>query len=118
MGTPPPASRLFAAAALTVSVTLDKLNNLKQKDKLPISKPKVPTVTPKPTKQERRQSSTFAPTTAGTSGSGCLFTPPPGRLLKLPFLFTQRAARSPGKTRSSSSRSRPPTSTLWERSDM
>ncbi|XP_011604607.1 ABI family, member 3 (NESH) binding protein b isoform X7 [Takifugu rubripes] len=44
----------------------DKLNSLKQKDKLPISKPKVPLVTTKPTKQDRKQTTTFAPTTAAS----------------------------------------------------
>lgn len=43
----------------------DKVNNFKLTDKLPILKPKVPAVTAKPTKQERRQTTTFAPTTAG-----------------------------------------------------
>lgn len=65
--TSPLAWRLFSArASLTVSVAVDKLNNLKQKDKLPISKPKVLAATAKPTKQERRQTTTVAPTTAGT----------------------------------------------------
>ncbi|XP_056883522.1 ABI family, member 3 (NESH) binding protein b isoform X7 [Takifugu flavidus] len=44
----------------------DKLNSLKQKDKLPISKPKVPLATTKPTKQDRKQTTTFAPTTAAS----------------------------------------------------
>nr|XP_029138392.1 target of Nesh-SH3-like isoform X5 [Labrus bergylta] len=43
----------------------DKVNNLKQTDKLPVLKPKVPPATVKPTKQERKQTSTAAPTTAG-----------------------------------------------------
>ncbi|XP_075871571.1 ABI family, member 3 (NESH) binding protein b isoform X4 [Nelusetta ayraudi] len=41
----------------------DKVNNLKQSDKLTILKPKMPPATAKPTKQERRQTTTFAPTT-------------------------------------------------------
>ncbi|CAJ1086854.1 target of Nesh-SH3-like isoform X17 [Xyrichtys novacula] len=41
----------------------DKVNNLKQTDKLPILKPKLPPATAKPTKQERKQTSTVAPTT-------------------------------------------------------
>lgn len=53
-------------APLTVFTALDKLKSLKQMDKMLISRPKVPTVTAKPTKPERRQTSTFAPTTAGT----------------------------------------------------
>lgn len=56
----------FTQSQMTVFVMLDKLNNLKQKDKLPISKPKIPPVTTKPTKQDRKQTTTFAPTTAGT----------------------------------------------------
>lgn len=42
------------------------MNNLKQTDKLTILKPKMPQATAKPTKQERKQTTTFAPTTAGT----------------------------------------------------
>lgn len=57
--------RSSSSPPLTVSVPADKLNNLKQTDKLPISKPKVLAATEKPSKQERRQSSTLAPTTAG-----------------------------------------------------
>lgn len=41
----------------------------------------------------------------------------PGCLLKFSSLFLQQVVRNPGKTRSSSNRSLPPTSTLWERSD-
>lgn len=37
--------------------------------------------------------------------------------LTVSLSFVQRVDRSPGKTRSSSNRSRPPTSTLWERRD-
>lgn len=44
---------------------LDKVSNFKLTDKLPILKPKVPPATAKPTKQERKQTTTFAPTTAG-----------------------------------------------------
>ncbi|XP_060888374.1 target of Nesh-SH3-like isoform X2 [Labrus mixtus] len=44
----------------------DKVNNLKQTDKLPVLKPKVPPATVKPTKQERKQTSTAAPTMAGS----------------------------------------------------
>lgn len=58
-------SESSSLSRLTVFITLDKLNSLKQ-DKLPISKPKVPLVTTKPTKQDRKQTTTFAPTTAGT----------------------------------------------------
>ncbi|XP_041637350.1 target of Nesh-SH3-like isoform X5 [Cheilinus undulatus] len=36
----------------------DKVNNLKQTDKLPILKPKLPPATAKPTKQERKQTTT------------------------------------------------------------
>lgn len=61
-----PLSEPSSLSWLTVFITLDKLNSLKQKDKLPISKPKVPLVTTKPTKQDRKQTTTFAPTTAGT----------------------------------------------------
>lgn len=43
----------------------DKVNNLKQTDKLAVLKPKVPAATAKPTKPERKQTTTFAPTTAG-----------------------------------------------------
>uniref|UniRef100_A0A3Q1BDH7 Fibronectin type-III domain-containing protein n=1 Tax=Amphiprion ocellaris TaxID=80972 RepID=A0A3Q1BDH7_AMPOC len=42
----------------------DKVNNLKQTDKLPILKPKVPAVTAKPTKPERKHTTTVAPATA------------------------------------------------------
>ncbi|XP_041822529.1 target of Nesh-SH3-like isoform X14 [Chelmon rostratus] len=42
----------------------DKVNNLKQTDKLPILKPKVSAATAKPTKQERKQAVTAAPPTA------------------------------------------------------
>lgn len=59
-------SQPSSLSRLTVFITLDKLNSLKQKDKLPISKPKVPLVTTKPTKQDRKQTTTFSPTTAGT----------------------------------------------------
>lgn len=45
--------------------TLVKVNNLKQTDKLNILKPKGAPVTAKPTKQERKQTTTFAPTTLG-----------------------------------------------------
>uniref|UniRef100_UPI0037E84124 ABI family, member 3 (NESH) binding protein b isoform X5 n=1 Tax=Semicossyphus pulcher TaxID=241346 RepID=UPI0037E84124 len=44
----------------------DKVNNFKQTDKLPILKPKLPPATAKPTKQERKQTSTAAPTTAAS----------------------------------------------------
>ncbi|XP_070711691.1 ABI family, member 3 (NESH) binding protein b [Pempheris klunzingeri] len=44
----------------------DKLNNFKQTDKLPILKPKLPPATVKPTKQERKQTTTVAPTTAAS----------------------------------------------------
>uniref|UniRef100_A0AAQ6AL51 Fibronectin type-III domain-containing protein n=1 Tax=Amphiprion ocellaris TaxID=80972 RepID=A0AAQ6AL51_AMPOC len=47
----------------------DKVNNLKQTDKLPILKPKVPAVTAKPTKPERKHTTTVAPATAGTGES-------------------------------------------------
>ncbi|XP_051283695.1 target of Nesh-SH3 isoform X15 [Dicentrarchus labrax] len=42
----------------------DKVNNFKLTDKLPILKPKVPAATAKPTKQERKQTTTAMPTTA------------------------------------------------------
>ncbi|XP_076579432.1 ABI family, member 3 (NESH) binding protein b isoform X6 [Chaetodon auriga] len=42
----------------------DKVNNLKQTDKLPILKPKVSPATAKPTKQDRKQTITAAPPTA------------------------------------------------------
>ncbi|XP_044200283.1 ABI family, member 3 (NESH) binding protein b isoform X16 [Thunnus albacares] len=42
----------------------DKVNNLKQNDKLPFLKPKVPLATAKPTKQERKQATTVSPTPA------------------------------------------------------
>ncbi|XP_042260165.1 ABI family, member 3 (NESH) binding protein b isoform X9 [Thunnus maccoyii] len=42
----------------------DKVNNLKQNDKLPFLKPKVPLATTKPTKQERKQATTVSPTPA------------------------------------------------------
>nr|XP_046237762.1 ABI family, member 3 (NESH) binding protein b isoform X13 [Scatophagus argus] len=42
----------------------DKVNNFKQTDKLPVLKPKVPTA--KPTKQERKQTTTSAPTAAAS----------------------------------------------------
>ncbi|KAM6958106.1 ABI family, member 3 (NESH) binding protein b isoform 6-T6 [Tautogolabrus adspersus] len=42
----------------------DKVNNLKQTDKLPLLKPKLPPATAKPSKHERKQTSTAAPTTA------------------------------------------------------
>ncbi|CAF91822.1 unnamed protein product, partial [Tetraodon nigroviridis] len=116
-GDPPASAPLLPlrSARLTVCVTVDKLNNLKQKDRLLISKPKVSTVTAKPTKLERRQTSTLAPTTAGTKTRAKV---PTRKLsLKPPLLFLQPVARNPGKTRSSSNRSRPPTSTLWGRSD-
>lgn len=48
------------------SLLPDKVNNLKQTDKLPVLKPKVLPATAKPTKPERKQTTTFAPTTAGT----------------------------------------------------
>ncbi|XP_035768520.1 target of Nesh-SH3-like isoform X6 [Neolamprologus brichardi] len=41
----------------------DKVNNFKQNDKLPVLKPKVPAVTAKPIKQERKQTTTATPTT-------------------------------------------------------
>ncbi|XP_076735953.1 target of Nesh-SH3 isoform X13 [Maylandia zebra] len=41
----------------------DKVNNFKQNDKLPVLKPKVPAVTTKPIKQERKQTTTATPTT-------------------------------------------------------
>ncbi|XP_073351525.1 target of Nesh-SH3-like [Pagrus major] len=41
----------------------DKVNNFKLTDKLPILKPKVPPATAKPTKQERKQTTTTAPPT-------------------------------------------------------
>ncbi|XP_071335649.1 target of Nesh-SH3-like isoform X21 [Trachinotus anak] len=44
----------------------DKVNNLKQTDKLPILKPKVPPATAKPTKQERKTTTAATPTTAAT----------------------------------------------------
>ncbi|XP_070814117.1 ABI family, member 3 (NESH) binding protein b isoform X5 [Chaetodon trifascialis] len=44
----------------------DKVNNLKQTDKLPILKPKVSPVTTKPTKQDRKQTVTSAPPTAAS----------------------------------------------------
>ncbi|XP_042369818.1 target of Nesh-SH3-like [Plectropomus leopardus] len=44
----------------------DKVNNLKQTDKLPILKPKVPPATAKPTKLDRKQTTTGAPPTAVT----------------------------------------------------
>uniref|UniRef100_A0A3Q4H3S8 ABI family, member 3 (NESH) binding protein b n=1 Tax=Neolamprologus brichardi TaxID=32507 RepID=A0A3Q4H3S8_NEOBR len=44
----------------------DKVNNFKQNDKLPVLKPKVPAVTAKPIKQERKQTTTATPTTTGT----------------------------------------------------
>ncbi|KAM4601612.1 target of Nesh-SH3-like isoform 10-T11 [Polymixia lowei] len=40
----------------------DKVNNLKQTDRLPVMKPNSPSVTAKPTKQERTQTMTAAPT--------------------------------------------------------
>ncbi|XP_005462982.1 ABI family, member 3 (NESH) binding protein b isoform X12 [Oreochromis niloticus] len=42
---------------------MDKVNNFKQNDKLPVLKPKVPAVTAKPIKQERKQTTTATPTT-------------------------------------------------------
>lgn len=54
------------AFLFVVCFALDKVNNLKQSDKLTILKPKMPPATAKPTKQERRQTTTFAPTTPGT----------------------------------------------------
>ncbi len=48
---------------------LDKVNNFKQTDKLPILKPKVQLATAKPTKQDRKQTTTTAPTTAGMNAS-------------------------------------------------
>uniref|UniRef100_A0A3Q1GJN2 ABI family, member 3 (NESH) binding protein b n=1 Tax=Acanthochromis polyacanthus TaxID=80966 RepID=A0A3Q1GJN2_9TELE len=47
----------------------NKVNNLKQTDKLPILKPKVPAATAKPTKPERKHTTTVAPATAGTGES-------------------------------------------------
>ncbi|XP_054480135.1 target of Nesh-SH3-like [Anoplopoma fimbria] len=44
----------------------DKVNNFKQTDKLPILKPKVLPATTKPTKVDRKQTTTGAPTTAAT----------------------------------------------------
>lgn len=44
----------------------DKVNNFKQTDKLPILKPKVHPATAKPTKQDRKQTTTTAPTTAAS----------------------------------------------------
>ncbi|XP_028255521.1 ABI family, member 3 (NESH) binding protein b isoform X3 [Parambassis ranga] len=44
--------------------TDNKVNNLKQTDKLPVLKPVVPAATAKPTKQERRRTTTVSPTTA------------------------------------------------------
>lgn len=68
----------------------DKVNNFKQTDKLPILKPKVPPATAKPTKQERKQTTTFAPTTAGMK----IFTSFSTDALKtsILFLLTKRAA--------------------------
>lgn len=43
----------------------DKVNNFKLTDKLPILKPKVPPATAKPTKQERKQTTTTASPTPG-----------------------------------------------------
>lgn len=118
---------------LTVFITLDKLNSLKQKDKLPISKPKVPLVTTKPTKQDRKQTTTFAPTTAGTrtclesyllrldvdcSCALVLGIIPLRMFLKIAFLFIQQVDRNPGKTLSSSNHSHLLTLMLWERNDM
>uniref|UniRef100_A0A3Q4BEY4 Fibronectin type-III domain-containing protein n=1 Tax=Mola mola TaxID=94237 RepID=A0A3Q4BEY4_MOLML len=48
---------------MSTCLALDKVNNLKQTDKLPVLKPKVPPATAKPTKQERKQTTTLAPTT-------------------------------------------------------
>lgn len=50
------------------------MNNFKLTDKLPILKPKVPPATAKPTKQERKQTTTFAPTTAGMKISTSIST--------------------------------------------
>ncbi|KAL7370109.1 hypothetical protein ABVT39_019455 [Epinephelus coioides] len=44
----------------------DKVNNFKQTDKLPILKPKVPPATAKPTKLDRKQTTTAAPAVATT----------------------------------------------------
>ncbi|KAI3366229.1 hypothetical protein L3Q82_010038, partial [Scortum barcoo] len=44
----------------------DKVNNFKQTDKLPILKPKLPPATAKPTKQERKLTTTAVPTTAAS----------------------------------------------------
>ncbi|KAG7215076.1 hypothetical protein INR49_022801 [Caranx melampygus] len=44
----------------------DKVNNLKQTDKLPVLKPRAPPASAKPTKPERRQSTTLPPTTAAS----------------------------------------------------
>ncbi|XP_028254969.1 target of Nesh-SH3-like [Parambassis ranga] len=44
--------------------TDNKVNNLKQTDKLPVLKPVVPAATAKPTKQERRRTTTVSPTIA------------------------------------------------------
>ncbi|XP_062270887.1 target of Nesh-SH3-like [Scomber scombrus] len=44
----------------------DKVNNLKQTDKLPFLKPKVQSATAKPTKQERKQTTTVSPTPAAS----------------------------------------------------
>ncbi|CAK6981428.1 ABI family%2C member 3 (NESH) binding protein b isoform X13 [Scomber scombrus] len=44
----------------------DKVNNLKQTDKLPFLKPKVQPATAKPTKQERKQTTTVSPTPAAS----------------------------------------------------
>lgn len=61
------------------SLLPDKVNNFKQTDKLPVLKPKVPPATAKPTKPERKQTTTFAPTTAGTKDPLCSV---PGRRRK------------------------------------
>lgn len=60
---------------------LAKVNNFKLKDKLPILKPKVPPATAKPTKQERKQTTTFAPTTAGMKISNFQFLQEQAKLL-------------------------------------
>ncbi|KAM7365868.1 hypothetical protein PAMP_016761 [Pampus punctatissimus] len=44
----------------------DKVNNLKQTDKLPFLKPKVPPTTAKPTRQERKQIASIPSTTAAS----------------------------------------------------